>query len=185
MTVDTHLDEAIVRQLRAAVADGLTERTSTARIAGGRRLDADDQAALARRLIDDQLEQHARDCIARNEPVLDSEKEAALAQAVYDRLFQLGRLQPLLDDERIMESEPFRMEKVDGESLAFPSAVDTSSCRAWTLGRRARRSTRSVDAVRWMAAAHGAPIVGSGHRHVARRFDYRCRAREVARVRDM
>src|SRR5205823_775205 len=65
MTV-THIDEAVIRQVRTAVADGLTERSSAARTAGGRRLDADDEAALARRLIDDQLERHARDCIARN-----------------------------------------------------------------------------------------------------------------------
>src|SRR6185436_508473 len=69
---------------------------------GGRRLDVDDQAALARSLIDDELEKHARDCISRNEPVLTADEEASLAQAVYDRIFQLGRLQPLLDDERIM-----------------------------------------------------------------------------------
>jgi Flp pilus assembly CpaF family ATPase len=146
MTVDTHLDEAIVRQLRAAVADGLTERTSTARIAGGRRLDADDQAALARRLIDDQLEQHARDCIARNEPVLDSEKEAALAQAVYDRLFQLGRLQPLLDDERIMDIH------ANGCDVVFVEYADGTKVRASPI---AANDAEMIELLREIGRRHG------------------------------
>jgi pilus assembly protein CpaF len=93
--------EALVRRLRAAVAGELTAQASAAQI-GGRRLDRDDQQALARRLLDEQLERHAQECLARGEAVLTPEEEESLAKAVFDRLFQLGRLQPLLDDERIL-----------------------------------------------------------------------------------
>src|SRR3546814_5698817 len=40
-------------------------------------------------------------CLANGDPVLAPEQEEALARAVFDRIFQLGRLQPLIDDERI------------------------------------------------------------------------------------
>lgn len=96
------VDDALVRRLRTAVAEELTAHAGAALTAGRPRLDADDEAALARRLIDDQLEQHARACIAADEPVLTSDEEQLVAQAVLERIFRLGRLQPLLDDERIV-----------------------------------------------------------------------------------
>jgi Flp pilus assembly CpaF family ATPase len=96
------LDEGLVRRMRASVAGDLTARTNEAQRGAGRRLDSDDQAMLARELINQQLERHARDCLAAQQPVPMPEEEAAIAQAVFDRIFQLGRLQPLIDDERIV-----------------------------------------------------------------------------------
>ena len=156
MTAATHLDEALVRRLRTAVATGLTERTSAALTAGGRRLDADDQAALARRLIDDQLEQHARDCLARSEAVLSPDEEASLAQAVYDRIFQLGRLQPLLDDERIMDihangCDVVFVEYADGTKVSGPpiAASDAEMIELLReIGRRHGLSEREFNASR-------------------------------------
>jgi pilus assembly protein CpaF len=101
MTATTHVDEDIVQRFRIAVAADLTSKASEQRIRGGRTLDRDDQAALARQLINGQLEEYARDCLANGDPVLAPEQEEALARAVFDRIFQLGRLQPLIDDERI------------------------------------------------------------------------------------
>ncbi len=120
------VDEALVRRVRTAVAAALTSATSEAMATGNRRLDADDQAALARRLIDDQLEDHARGCLARGEPALTPEQEAWLAQAVFDRIFQLGRLQPLIDDERIMNihangCDNVFIEYADGTKAAGPA----------------------------------------------------------------
>ena len=94
-------DEGLVRRLRALVATELTTRAGEAQRTTGRRLDQDDQSALARRLIDEHLERHANDCLASGQAVLTEEQEEALARAVFDRIFQLGRLQPLIDDERI------------------------------------------------------------------------------------
>lgn len=93
--------EELVLRFRSSVAAELTARSRDLRLSGGRTLDRDDQAALARQLINDQLEEHARDCMARSESVLTPEEEEVLARAVFDRIFQLGRLQPLIDDERI------------------------------------------------------------------------------------
>jgi len=94
-------DEVLVRSIRASVATELSKRSSEAQLTRARRLDRDDQAVLARQLIHDALEAHARDCVERGEPVLTEEAESCIAQAIFDRLFQLGRLQPLIDDERI------------------------------------------------------------------------------------
>jgi pilus assembly protein CpaF len=101
MTAATHVDEDIVQRFRSSVATDLTSKASEQRTRGGRALDRDDQAALARQLINRQLEEYARDCLANGDPVLAPEQEEALARAVFDRIFQLGRLQPLIDDERI------------------------------------------------------------------------------------
>ncbi len=94
-------DEALIRTMRAAVASDLTSRAEAAQFSG-RSYDRDDEAMLARRLINEQLERLAAESLANNEPVLSEAEEAAVARAVFDRIFQLGRLQPLIDDEQIV-----------------------------------------------------------------------------------
>ncbi|MBI2169366.1 MAG: CpaF family protein [Actinobacteria bacterium] len=101
MTTAVTVDETLVRRIRQEVATALTSRSSAAQLDGGRRLDRDDQAALARDLINEQLERYAKECLAEGRTVLDEGEEELLARAVFDRLFHLGRLQPLIDDERI------------------------------------------------------------------------------------
>lgn len=95
-------EEGLIRRLRATVASELSTRTADTQRVSGRRLDQDDQSALARRLIDEELERHARDCLASNQPVLTEAQEHVVSRAVFDRIFQLGRLQPLIDDDQVM-----------------------------------------------------------------------------------
>jgi Flp pilus assembly CpaF family ATPase len=94
-------DDTLVRSIRLTVASELSKRSSDAQLSRARRLDRDDQAVLARQLINDEFERHARESVERGDAVLTDAQESVLAQAVFDRLFQLGRLQPLIDDERI------------------------------------------------------------------------------------
>jgi pilus assembly protein CpaF len=101
--VTRSFDEDLVSRLRGAVAAELTSRTTSSMLTVGRRLDRQDQGALARDLINQQLERHAQECLAEGKPVLTEDEEEALARAVFDRIFNLGRLQPLLDDERVQE----------------------------------------------------------------------------------
>jgi pilus assembly protein CpaF len=101
--VTAAFSEDLVSRLRAAVAAELTSRTTSSMLTVGRRLDRQDQGALARDLINQQLERHAQECLAEGKPVLSEDEEEALARAVFDRIFNLGRLQPLLDDERVQE----------------------------------------------------------------------------------
>lgn len=100
MTTAT-LDEALVARIRASVAAQVSDRAA-AGLVEGRRLDTADQAALARSLVDDELERHASACLAAGQPVLNDEEERAVGRAVLDRIFELARLQPLLDDDRIV-----------------------------------------------------------------------------------
>src|ERR1700760_5011898 len=100
MMVPTGLDESVVRALRSEIADELAR--SVRKLAGdGRHLDSADEEMLARQLTSQRLEALASSAIAEGRPVLSQLEEDALARAVADRLFHLGRLQPLLDDESI------------------------------------------------------------------------------------
>src|SRR3546814_21190050 len=94
MTATTHVDEEIVQRFRSAVAADLTSKASELRSRGGRALDRDDQAALARQLINGQLDEYARDCLANGDPVLDPEQEQAHARTIFVPNLQLGRAQP-------------------------------------------------------------------------------------------
>lgn len=98
-TVETS-DDAVVRSMRAEIADELS--ATVRRLADdGQRLDSDDEEMLTRQLIAERLERLASEAIASGRPVLSQAEEEALTRAVFDRLFHLGRLQPLLDDESI------------------------------------------------------------------------------------
>ncbi|MGZ5032275.1 MAG: hypothetical protein ACXWAC_03675, partial [Usitatibacter sp.] len=95
------IDVGLVQQVRTSVAAELTRRARAAELSGNRRLHRDDEIALARELVNGELERLARDAIERGESGLDPATEESLAQSVFDHLYQFGRLQPLLDDERI------------------------------------------------------------------------------------
>lgn len=125
-------DEGLVRRLRTVVATDLATRAGEAQRSTGRRLDQDDQAALARRLIDEQLERHASDCLASHQVVLSEVEEETLARAVFDRIFQLGRLQPLIDDERVMNIiangfDQVFVEYADGTKLEGPQIASSDA----------------------------------------------------------
>ena len=146
-------DEDLISRVRAAVASELTSRTTTSMVSLGRRLDRLDQSALARELINQQLERYAEDCLAEGRPVLGEDDEEALARAVFDRIFNLGRLQPLLDDERVQEilangHDQVFIEYEDGTKVAGP-ALATSQAEFIELlreiGRRYGLSEREFN----------------------------------------
>jgi Flp pilus assembly CpaF family ATPase len=100
MTTVEAFDETVVRSLRSSIAEELST-TVRAMVDQGHRLDGADEEMLTRQLIDERLERLATEAIAAGRPVMSQVEEEALARAVFDRLFHLGRLQPLLDDETI------------------------------------------------------------------------------------
>src|SRR6266508_1052178 len=83
------VDSALVARLRADEAAGLP------------RLSPADQRQFGRQLISEALEAEARAAVAAGRRALDLAAEDAVAQAVADALFGLGRLQRLLDDPKI------------------------------------------------------------------------------------
>lgn len=126
------VDEALIRRVRNAVAIELTTRTSAAHLDGGRRFDRGDQAALARELINSELDEFARECADRGEANLGEVEEEALARAVLDRIFQLGRLQPLLDDEQIQNIvingyDQVWLEYADGTKVPGPPVASSDA----------------------------------------------------------
>lgn len=93
--------EELLERFRIAVATEVAKRAATMRLSSGKSLDGDDQQMLAQELLNRELETFAAECLARGEPVLTPDDELAVASAVLERIFQLKRLQPLIDDERI------------------------------------------------------------------------------------
>ena len=95
------LETAIVEKLRSRVLAGLSDRQRADHGAGRRSLRGADEQALGRKLIADALDAEAADALAAGRPVRSPEEDDALAQAVFDSLFRLDRLQRLLDDSSI------------------------------------------------------------------------------------
>lgn len=138
------LDNALVRRLRTSVAAELTRRARAAEAAGTRRLQGDDEMVLARQLLNSELDVLARDAITGGRPLLDDAAEEALVRAVFDRLFQFGRLQPLLDDERIQNiiangCDRVFVEYADGTKTTGPPIADTDDELIETLREIGRR----------------------------------------------
>lgn len=143
MTI-TERDDHVVHRLRAAVAAELTRRARAAEFDGDHRLSPDDERLLARQLVNTQLEQLARDAIAAGAPVLGDAAEHAIAQAVFDRIFQLGRLQPLLDDDSISNivangHDRVFVEYADGTKAPAPPIADSDEDLIDTLREVGRR----------------------------------------------
>ena len=156
MTIAAAPSEDLVRRLRANVANELTNRTAMLRLSGGRSLDRDDQAMLARELINGQLEAYAGECMERGEAVLTPDQEESVATAVFDRIFQLGRLQPLIDDERIQNITANGFDQVwleydDGSKVPGPPIASSNTEMIELLreiGRRYGLSEREFNPAR-------------------------------------
>ena len=91
-----NIDAPLTARLHQAVAERLTERLRAAEGDGG--LNPADERALTRSLIAQELEQMAEAAYRNGHSPLDQEVEAELSDAVFDRLWGLGRLQPYIDD---------------------------------------------------------------------------------------
>jgi len=138
------IDAGLVQRLRGSVATELTRRARAAELGGSHRLLRDDEIVLARELLNAELEQLARDAIAQGHSGLDPAAEEALAQAVFDHLYQFGRLQPLLDDERIQNivangCDQVFIEYADGTKISGPRVADTDADLIDTLREIGRR----------------------------------------------
>jgi Flp pilus assembly CpaF family ATPase len=137
-------DADLVQQVRTSVATELTRRARAAELGGTRRLQRDDEIALARELVNTELEHLARHAIAGGTSGLDPGREEAVARAVFDHLYQFGRLQPLLDNERIQNivangCDQVFVEYADGTKVPGPPVADTDAELIDTLREIGRR----------------------------------------------
>lgn len=105
------LDWALVDQMRRDVSSRLTEAIK------GEPVDEERSRRLGRDLIHDLLQEHARESMRTGATPLTLPVQTRMNQAIYDALFGLGRLQPLLDRDDIENIEGFGCDNITLEDL--------------------------------------------------------------------
>ncbi|NLD78532.1 MAG: CpaF family protein [Acidimicrobiales bacterium] len=136
------LDWGLVAAFRTMVANRLTQALganwraraaadpSAARRSGGGDGDRVEQERVGREIIADLLRDHAAESVAKGDPRWTPTEQAVLGQAVFDAVFRLGRLQPLVDDDRvenifILGHQRVLLELTDGTRIPGPPVADS------------------------------------------------------------
>ncbi|MGN6780905.1 MAG: CpaF family protein [Marmoricola sp.] len=120
------VDWALVAALRAQASEQLSQTIAADRA----RLDKDAQQELGRSIVLDLIESAMADAAKAGEGAWSPARQQATAQAVFDSLFRLGRLQPLVDDDRIeniiiVGFDRVRLELIDGTVVEGPPVADS------------------------------------------------------------
>jgi len=142
------VDEDLVARVHAAVGEELTRRQSDADESGRARLTAEDERALSRKLIGDELRRLATASVGRGERPLDSTQEQTIHGLVFDRLHGLGRLQPLLNDPEVRDihisgHDHTWLQRRDGTKVAGPPVAESDAALVELIATAARRVGRS------------------------------------------
>ena len=95
------MDHGLVKRLRSEVGDRLAAQRRLDATSGAPAMSAEDERQFARALIAQALEGHARAAVTAGRAPLTAQEEEELATGVHAALFGVGRLQPLLEDERL------------------------------------------------------------------------------------
>jgi len=142
------IDGHLVTRLHRSIGDALTDEHSRHETEGRGHLSLEDERALTRKLLADELRQMASDAYADGREPLDEHAEGALGAAVLDRLHGLARLQPLLDDPEIRDIHISGCERVwltrrDGTKVRGPAVADSDDELVELIATAARRVGRS------------------------------------------
>ena len=118
---DNELDWGLVSALRSQASERLSQAVAAER----GRLDKGSQQEYGRAIVLDLIESAMAEAVNAGSAAWTGAEQQALARAVFDSLFRLGRLQPLVDDDRvenIMISgyDKVRLELIDGTILPGP-----------------------------------------------------------------
>lgn len=137
------VDYAVIRRLRQDVADRLAEALAArpVRSPAARR-------ELGRSIVAGAVAEWAERRLRAGEPTLSAEEELVLGEAVFAALFGLGRLQPLVDDQRIENIEVNGCDEVwlsyaDGREEPGPPVADSDEELVDTLQFLASRVGQS------------------------------------------
>ena len=120
------VDWPLVSALRAQASEQLSQA-----VAGDRgRLDKTAQEELGRTIVLDLIEATVADRVNGGLATLTGLEQDALARAVFDSLFRLGRLQPLVDDDRVENiiitgHDNVLLELTDGSLVDGPAVADS------------------------------------------------------------
>jgi Flp pilus assembly CpaF family ATPase len=125
---DVDIDWAVVASLRTLSSKQLSQAVS----AESSRLDKTAQTELGRAIVLDLIESTMADRVNEGRGAWSSAAQAGLAQAVFDSLFRLGRLQPLVDDDRVENiiiagHDNVMLELIDGSLIEGPPVADSDA----------------------------------------------------------
>lgn len=129
------VDWGLVTALRTVVADRLAHAAGGGWGAGageeGRSwFDRGAQEQVGWQIIEDLLAEHAAEALKSGEPGWTPQERAGIGQALFDAVFRLGRLQPLVDDDRvenifILGYDTVLLELVDGSRTTGAAVADS------------------------------------------------------------
>ena len=125
-TIGRSLDWSLVSALRAQASEQLSQAVAADR----GRLDKTAQEELGRTIVLDLIETTVADRVNAGMTALPGSEQDALARAVFDSLFRLGRLQPLVDDDRVENiiitgHDNVLLELTDGSLVDGPPVADS------------------------------------------------------------
>ena len=120
------VDWSLVARLRAQAS----ERLSASLADEQGHLDREAQQEIGRSIIGDLLQTEAQDHLSAGLGSWSTPEQDAVAKAVFDALFGLGRLQPLVDDDRIENiiitgHDTVRLELTDGTIIPGEPVADS------------------------------------------------------------
>lgn len=142
-------------RLHRTVAEKLSEHLRT--FDGDDPLSPDDERALTRSLISTELARLAEEAYRTGQTPLDAATESELAEAVFDRVHGLGRLQPYIDDPDVSNIHVNGHDNVwlvyrDGTKVRGEPAADSDRAlidMVATAARRIGRAEKRWDHVSW------------------------------------
>lgn len=120
------VDWTLVQLLRTRVSERLSHLVSTASPPMSTR----DKEQAGKDIIVDLIGEHVADQVATGRPRPTAPEQQSLARAVFDMLFRLGRLQPLIEDDRveniiILGHNRVSLEMTDGTLVQAPPVADS------------------------------------------------------------
>jgi len=126
-TPQGRIDWHLVAMLRSQASDQLTGR-----LGEERGMDLEAERELGRSIIQELLSNTAADRIHDGQPAWSMAEQEVLAEAVYNALFGLGRLQPYVDDDTVENiiisgSENVWLEKTDGKLVRAEPVADSDA----------------------------------------------------------
>ena len=124
-SVGQGIDWSLVAALRSAASERLMAALDL-----DAHLDRQAQQELGRRIINELLADELVDQTRLGRGAMGRDQQSRLAQAVFDALFRLGRLQPLVDDESvenvtIQGCDDVWIEHADGRLIRGPAVADS------------------------------------------------------------
>ncbi|WP_257429770.1 CpaF family protein [Nocardioides carbamazepini] len=120
------MDWTLVTALRAQASEQLSQSVAADRT----RLDRAAQEELGRAVVLDLVDAAMAEAVNAGESAWSPQRQRVIAQAVFDALFRLGRLQPLVDDDRVENIiiagfDHVLLELVDGSLVDGPRVAES------------------------------------------------------------